>query len=388
MLKRELQAELLKMADYFPIVTLLGPRQSGKTTLVQNTFPQKDYVNLENIDDREFASSDPRSFLKKYHDGAIIDEIQRVPTLLSYLQTHVDEHKKMGQFILTGSHQLELHQAVSQSLAGRTAILKLWPLSLRELTTNAISQSLEANILRGGYAALYQSDMAPSKLYSAYTQTYLEKDIRQLTQIKDLIAFQQFMRLCAGRIGCTINASDLAGELGISTPTVQHWFSILEASFLIFRLPPFFNNFGKRIIKSPKLYFTDVGLASYLLGIENESQLERDPLRGALVENLTVIELMKSFFNSGNEPKLYFYRDRNQLEVDVIYQKGHALIPIEIKSSRTFNKQFLKGLEKFKALAGDRVEASYLIYAGEPYRQHDFQIINYQNCSAIIEKND
>ncbi len=384
MYNRELEQEARAMAEAFPIVTILGPRQSGKTTLVRKIFSDKPYVNLEHLETRTAALSDPVSFIKQYEHGAIFDEIQRAPEILSYLQVLVDEQKKVGRFILTGSHQLRLQEAVSQSLAGRTAILKLLPLSLRELSQDLKKYSLDQQLLRGGYPRLYEVALAPNKYYSAYCQTYLERDVKLLINIKDLSLFQRFMRLCAGRIGCVFNASEIAKELGVSSHTVAEWVSVLEASFLIFKLPPYFENFGKRLIKSPKLYFTDVGLACYLLGIENEIQLERDPLRGRLVENLVILELVKTRYNSGLEPNLFFYRDQSQLEVDVLIQNGSELIPIEIKSSATFRLEFIKALEKFRMLTQRNISKSYLIYAGEmtqPVR--DINVIHYQNSASV-----
>ncbi len=383
---RELEQEARAMAEAFPIVTILGPRQSGKTTLVRKIFSDKPYVNLEHLETRTAALTDPITFIKQYEHGAIFDEIQRAPELLSYLQVLVDEQKKVGRFILTGSHQLRLQEAVSQSLAGRTAILKLLPLSLRELSQDSKKYSLNQQLLRGGYPRLYEVMLTPSKYYSAYCQTYLERDVKLLINIKDLSLFQRFMRLCAGRIGCVFNASEVARELGVSSHTVTEWVSVLEASFLIFKLPPYFENFGKRLIKSPKLYFTDLGLAGYLLGIENETQLERDPLRGRLVENLVILELVKARYNSGLEPNLFFYRDQSQLEVDVLVQNGSELIPIDIKSSATFRLEFIKSLETFRMLTQRKISKSYLIYAGEITQLvRDINIIHYQDSARVFD---
>ena len=387
MYQRELEEEACAMGRAFPIVTILGPRQSGKTTLVRKVFSDKPYVNLENLETRTLALHDPVTFIKHYENGAIFDEIQRAPELLSYLQVLVDEQKKVGQFILTGSHQLRLQEAVCQSLAGRTAILKLLPLSLRELSQDAKNYSLDQQLLRGGYPRLYEVALTPSKYHSAYCQTYLERDIKLLINIKDLSLFQRFMRLCAGRIACVFNASEIAKELGVSSHTVAQWVSVLEASFLIFKLPPYFENIGKRLIKSPKLYFTDVGLATYLLGIETEAQLERDPLRGKLVENLVILELVKTRYNAGLEPNLFFYRDQSQLEVDVLLQNGSELIPIEIKSSATFRAEFIKSLESFRKLTHRTISKSYLIYAGEIRQSvRDVEIIHYTETASVFEK--
>ncbi len=382
---RTLQAELESLAQGYPVVTVTGPRQSGKTTLVQQTFPHKPYVNLEIPDVKEMAHTDPRSFLGKYPSGAILDEIQTVPQLLSYIQGIVDANQEKGFFILTGSHQLELHQSITQSLAGRTALATLLPMSLSELENAKIQLSLDEALLKGGFPRIFTDKLDPSKAYRNYFQTYIERDVRQLIHIKDLIQFQRFVRLCAGRIGQLLNLEGLAGDVGISAHTVREWISVLEASFIIVRLAPYYENFGKRIVKSPKLYFTDVGLACYLLGIENEAQLSRDPLRGNLVENLVVLELMKARLNRGKDPQLYFFRDAHGHEVDVIFQSGHTLIPIEIKASQTFNSDFLKNLAYFQTIVGGRAPTGFLVYAGM-MEQHvgPFQLLHYTHAAKAL----
>lgn len=387
MFKRDLRTELQALASGYPVVTILGPRQSGKTTLVRQTFPQKAYVNLEDPDTRALANDDPRGFLDRYPDGAIFDEIQRVPLLLSYIQTIVDEKDQKGLFILTGSHQLELHQAISQSLAGRTALLTLLPMSLKELSEAGISPSLDEALIRGGYPRIHRDKLDPTKAYRNYFQTYVEKDLRQLINVKDLVQFERFVRICAGRIGQILNMEAIGGEVGISSHTVKEWISMLEASFVLFRLQPYFENFGKRIIKSPKIFFTDVGLASALLGIETETQMNRDPLRGHLVENLVILELLKDRLSQGLEPNLYYYRDTQKNEIDVIFKQGNELIPIEIKSSQTYHGEFLEKLEFFQALVGDRAPRGYLIYAGKQEQKiGSIELINYQNTARIFSK--
>jgi predicted AAA+ superfamily ATPase len=386
MYKRDVSKELEDLAKGYPVVTVIGPRQSGKTTLVQYIFPKKPYVNLEEIDVREMAIGDPRRFLEQFPEGAILDEIQRVPTLLSYIQVIVDKNDKKGMFILTGSHQLQLHEAISQSLAGRTALLSLFPLSLHELQGAGVDLTLDPLLLKGGYPRIYKDQLDPTKAYRSYFQTYVERDVRLLIQVKDLMQFERFIRICAGRIGQILNLEEIGGEVGISSHTVKHWISILEASFLIFRLQPYFENFGKRIIKSPKLYFTDTGLAAYLLGIENVVQMSRDPLRGHLMENLVVLELMKTRLNQGLDPELYYYRDVQQNEVDLIFKKGHELVPIEIKSSKTYHADFLKNLHFFQNLVGERASHGYLVYGGEQeQRIHSNEVLNYQHASRIIK---
>lgn len=385
-INRDIQNELLSMANAYPIVTILGPRQSGKTTLVRHVFKTKPYVTLENLDDRSFAEQDPKSFLAGYPEGVILDEIQRLPTLLSYLQSIVDDNPSKGRYILTGSHQHELHQSVSQSLAGRTALLTLLPLCLSELPCELQNKELEYYLYQGFYPRIYNDDLNPTKFYRNYLQTYIERDVRQLINIKDLTTFQRFIKLCASRIGQLFNASSISNELGISSNTVHHWLSILEASFIIFRLQPYYENFGKRIIKSPKLYFTDVGLATYCLDIHDPSQIKRDPLRGNLVENFIILDLIKHRINQGLEPNVYFYRDSNQCEVDLIIKNGHQLIPIEIKASRTFHPDFLKGLYYFMNIAKERCTTGFVVYSGErEQKTNAFFVKNFSHTKGIID---
>lgn len=382
---RTMQHELNSAAKKFPIVTVLGPRQSGKTTLVKNAFPEKPYVNMESIHIRELALSDPVAFLELYPEGAIFDEIQEVPKLLSYIQVKVDASNKKGEFILTGSHQLMLNEAISQSLAGRVIILHLLPMSLEELRMAGIESTLDSALYEGCYPRVHADRLNPTKTYASYVRTYIERDIRMLLQVHNLDLFQKFMILCAARVGQIFNKESLAGEVGVSAKTIGHWLSILEACYIVYRLPPYFENFGKRAVKSPKIFFCDVGLVAYLLGIETVDQMSRDPLRGNLFENLVVNELMKARFNHGFEPRLYFYQVTGRNEVDLIYQKGHELVTIEIKSSRTFNSSLLSGIKSFKKIAPDRCAVSYLIYSGdEEIKLGDIQLLNYRNTAKIV----
>lgn len=382
---RIMQEELKSSAMQLPIVTVLGPRQSGKTTLVRETFPEKPYVNMESLHVRELATSDPVAFLEQYPEGAIFDEIQEVPTLLSYIQVRVDQSHRKGEFILTGSHQLELNAAISQSLAGRVALLHLLPMSLEELMIAGIKKSLDETLYEGCYPRIHADQLNPTKTYASYVRTYIEKDIRMILQVHNLNLFQKFMVLCASRVGQILNKESLAGEVGVSSKTIGHWLSILEACYIIYILPPYFNNFGKRVVKSPKIYFCDVGLVAYLLGIETVEQMSRDPLKGNLFENLVVNELMKARYNQGLEPRLYFYQESSRNEVDLIYQRGHELIPIEIKSSRTYNSSFTDGINKFKKVAGDKCVSPYLIYSGdEEIKIGDVQLLNYRNSAKIV----
>lgn len=380
-----MQSELLAMAKQYPVVTLIGPRQSGKTTLVRACFPEFDYINLEKPDVREWAEDDPNRFFAQFTKGVILDEIQRVPKLLSYIQVIVDEKKQPGLFILTGSHQLALHQAITQSLAGRTALLKLLPLTIAELNQTKIDFSLNDYLLKGFFPQVYQLDVEPTKIYRNYYETYIEKDVRQLINVKDLSLFNRFVKLCAGRVGQIFNASGLSNDLGVSSHTVKQWLSILEASFILFRLEPYFENFGKRVIKSPKYYFIDVGLLCYLLGIENATQIERDPLRGNIVENLVILELFKTRYNLGLDPNCYFFRDNNGNEVDLIYKSGTTLIPVEIKAAQTIQRRFYKNIEYFEKIAGELCQKSYLVYTGE-LESHvkNTRVLNYKHVATIL----
>ncbi len=375
---RDISAEILSMANYYPVITIVGPRQSGKTTLVKHLFKDKPYVSLENIDEQNFALSDPREFLARFPKGVILDEIQKCPELLSYIQSIVDDKNINGMYVLTGSHQLSLHNSISQSLAGRTAVLKLLPLSIAELTNTNITLTLDNYLLSGGYPRIFTNEINPTKYYRDYVQTYIERDVRHIINIKDLKIFQHFIKLCAGRIGQVFNASNLSNELGVSHSTIRNWLSVLEASFVVFHLPAYFENFNKRIIKSSKLYFSDLGLASYLLGISNIEQISRDPLRGGLVENLAILEFFKSSLNQGIEPDFYFFRESNNNEVDLIIKKSTNLYPVEIKSSSTFNQHMLKNLLYFKAITN--CQNGTLIYSDEQEQKiNNTEVINFKN---------
>lgn len=384
-IKRKMQKQLLAMGREYPIVTILGPRQAGKTTLARQTFPDKTYVNLEDPETRALAADDPKGFLAQFPEGAILDEIQRQPELLSYLQVTVDKKQKNGLFYLTGSHQLALHEAISQSLAGRTALLTLYPFSIDEMRTHYPTDNPDLLMLQGFLPRIYDQNQTPSIAHANYISTYLERDVRQLIQVKDLMSFQKFLKLCVGRIGQLLNMNALANEVGVSSHTIKHWLSTLQASFIIVLLPPFHENIGKRVIKSPKLYFTDVGLASYLLGIHTQNQMERDPLRGQLFENMVVMELYKTMLNQGKIPEFYFYRDSAQNEVDLIYKQGREFFNIEIKSSQTYHSNMLKGLKYFTAAVKTQCHNT-LIYTGEgEITVQGVKLLNYQQASECIE---
>jgi len=349
LINRQIQPLLIEMAGSFPVVTVTGPRQSGKTTLVQMVFPDKDYVSLEDIDKRSFAKHDPRGFLSNFPHGAIIDEVQHVPEILSYIQTITDKQKKNGMFILTGSNQFQYMKSISQTLAGRTGLLKLLPFSYEEIYKNKYINSNEV-IFNGFYPRIFDQKIKPELFYSAYLETYVQRDVRLLLEIKDLMQFHTFVKLCAGRTGQILNYNSLANEVGVTNKTIKHWISVLKASYIIFLLNPFHKNFNKRIIKSPKIYFIDVGLASHLLNIENHKQLQTHPLRGELFETFIVAEFLKLRYNQGKQDNLYFFRDQSGNEVDLILETGNGQDIIEIKSGKTVQQKFFKGLNYYKKM--------------------------------------
>lgn len=367
MIKRQIYNELMQCAKEYPAVTILGPRQSGKTTLAKMAFPKLGYYSLEDPDVRSRAIADPRGLLANHPEGIILDEIQRVPDLLSYLQGMIDRDNKPGQFILTGSHQPEVHQAVSQSLAGRTAILELLPFSIGEIQQYERPQlSAYEMILQGFYPRLHEEQLRPGRFYASYVATYIERDVRALINLKDLTRFNEFLRLLAGRIGQLINYSSLANDIGVSSMTIKNWISVLKASYILFELPPYFRNIRKRLVKSSKLYFTDVGLVAWLLGLETPQQAQRDPLRGSLYENLLILEVAKKVINQGLQPQMYFYRDSHNNEVDLLISKGRKFTAIEIKSGQTFQKDFISGIENFaKSIPVDESVAGVVWYDGQ-----------------------
>ncbi len=365
MIKRHIEPEFLQLLGEYPIVTILGPRQAGKTTLARQLLPDYAYVNLEHPETRAFAQDDPKAFLAQYSGKVIFDEIQRLPELLSYLQVAVDNQRENGRYVLTGSHQLALREAIAQSLAGRTAILHLLPFSIAELVDNDLGfVKAEDYLYQGFLPRIYDQQQRPSTAYANYYQTYVERDVRQLINLKDVAQFQKFMKLVAGRVGQLMDYSSLAGDVGVSATTIKHWLSILEASFILYKLPPYFENFGKSVIKTPKYYFIDTGLLCFLLGIENPQQVARDPLIGQLFENLVIIDVLKNIYNKGKLDNLYFFRDSNGLEADLLLQQGRQLMPIEIKSSSTYKPELLKGLKRILELSPQMANA-HLIYSGD-----------------------
>jgi predicted AAA+ superfamily ATPase len=364
MIYRTITKELLTQLREYPVVTVIGPRQAGKTTLVRNVLPDYSYVSLEDPENRQLANDDPKAFLKRFSGKTIFDEVQRTPHLLSYLQGIVDEEGTNGRFVLTGSHQLELRAAITQSLAGRTGILHLLPLSIGELHDAKISfDDFESYIVQGFLPRVYDQHQRPRTAYANYYQTYVEKDVWQLIQLKDVSLFEKFIKLLAGRVGQIINYQSLSNDVGVGAPTIKQWLSILEASFIIFKLPPYYKNFGKRVIKSPKYYFTEIGLLAYLLGIEKNTQVSRDPLVGNIFENLAVIEVLKSRYNQGRNAELYYFRDSNGNEIDLLCKTGDGLVGVEIKSASTWNNSFSKSLTNFSE-SNEKLAGRIVVYSG------------------------
>ncbi len=371
----------------YPVVTITGPRQSGKTTLARSTFTDKPYANLENPVTRQFAEEDPVAFLGQYPEGAIIDEIQRVPDLLSYIQVIVDEKRENSLFVLTGSQQFELVRGISQSLAGRTALLKLLPLSFSELMPY-FTLGIDEALFKGFYPRIYDQDIAPSQAYGDYYETYVERDLRQLVNVKNLSLFQRFVNLCAGRCGQLLNLNSLANDTGISQSTAREWMTVLEASYIVFLLQPFHANIGKRLVKSPKMYFYDVGLACWLCGIEEEKQIATHPLRGNLFENMVVMEVLKYRYNHAKRNNLYFFRDSNGNEVDLIYTKGQYLLPMEIKSGQTITPSYFSSLNKFRALFQQQVPwPGFLVYGGDTEQdRQDTKVMRIHSLARRLEE--
>jgi hypothetical protein len=384
MITRDITGELVRSAAEYPVVTILGPRQSGKTTLTRMTFPDRPYFSLEDPDIRMAAEADPRGFLSQLEGGGTLDEVQRLPVLLSYIQGLVDKTRKRGQFILTGSHQPQLQEAISQSLAGRTAVLSLWPFSLQEVRRYDSAADPFDLICRGFFPGLHEEGLEPRRFFNGYLQTYVERDVRALVQLRNLSLFQKFLTLLAGRVGQVVNLASLGNDVGASATTISNWLSVLKASYVVFELPPFFENIQKRVIKSPKIYFTDVGLAAFLLGIYTAEQASRDPLRGNLYENLVIADIVKSALNRGIRPEVYFFRDSHGTEIDLVIREKGALTPIEIKSAATFSTDFVKQLEWFQTLGLRRVRPGAVLYNGDrAFNVRGVRVLNPLHVEAI-----
>lgn len=365
-LARTITDVALKLFREYPVLALTGPRQSGKTTFVRATFPELPYVSLEDLDEREFAQTDPRGFLARYPDGAILDEVQRTPDLFSYLQTIVDGDGRMGLFVLSGSHRFGLLTGISQSLAGRSATLNLLPFSLSELENGKVEPSdLDEFLFRGLYPPIYDRGLDASTWYGNYVRSYVERDVRQLLNVRDLSTFQRFVSLCAGRSGQLLNLSSLASDTGISHTTARGWISILEAGYVIHLVRPHHRNFNKRLVKTPILYFLDTGLQCRLLGLETADQLGTHPLRGAIFQTWVASELLKARAHAGKDSNLWFWRDRAGHEIDFLIDAVSHLTPVEVKSGRTVPSDAARGLKWFSSLAGTAAGAGWVIYGGD-----------------------
>jgi predicted AAA+ superfamily ATPase len=389
MIKRDITQKLEQLAQQFPVVAVVGPRQSGKTTITQMTFGSHAYVSLEEWDVREFAQKDPRGFLdfNRNEHGIILDEIQNAPSLLSYIQTEVDRTKKKGFFVISGSQNFLLNEAITQTLAGRVAILTLLPLSLHEIKQAGLLVDDESEIMyQGCYPRIYADGVKPIDWYPNYIRTYIERDVRQIKNVSDLSVFQRFMKLCAGRIGQLLNISSLANDCSVSVGTAKAWLSLMEASYIIFMLHPHYKNFSKRLIKSPKLYFYDTGLASYLLEIETAKQLSTHYLRGGLFESFIVTELMKGLFNKGLMPHFYFWRDKVGHEVDCIIERAGMMFPIEIKAGKTITQDYFAGLNYWNELTESQSSNSFVVYAGsENQTRTQGNVVGWQSVDQIIK---
>ena len=388
MIEREIGGHLTRLFAQYPFVTVTGPRQSGKTTLCRATFPDLTYANLEAPDQREFAESDPRGFLAQLGDGAIIDEIQHVPDLLSYLQVLADDLGRNSLFVLTGSEQFRLSRSINQSLAGRTALLRLLPLSHTEVQRTAANATIDDLLYSGFYPRILDQRLEPRQALGDYFETYVERDVRRMGEIRNLSNFRRFVRLCAGRVGQLVNLSSLGSDAGVSHTTARHWLTVLEASYIIFQLPPYHTNIRKRLIKSPKIYFCDVGLASYLIGIEDPKQLVTHPLRGALFENLVVAEALKHRLNRGRQPNLSFFRDAAGLECDLFYETGHSLGAIEIKAGSTVPSDAFHALNRVADLI-PTIAAKAVVYGGlDSQSRSGGQVVPLADLPGLLKRFD
>ena len=385
MIKRDIQKELKNLLKEYPVVVILGPRQAGKTTLAK-TLVKYQYCNLEDPENRRLASEDPKAFFSQFKTSVILDEIQRAPQLLSYIQTIVDRQKQNGQFVLTGSHQLDLTEALTQSLAGRAGILNLLPFSIIELKKAGLEyENFQDYVHRGFLPRVYDQNQRPLQAYSNYYRTYVERDVRQIINLKEQSVFETFMRLLAGRVGQVISYSSLANDVGVNAKTIRNWLSLLEASFIVYKLSPYFKNFGKRSIKSPKYYFTEIGLLSFLLGIHKPDQVTRDPLVGHIFENLVVVECLKAHLNRGEFPNMYFFQDSNGNEIDLLFRKGRELKCFEIKASSTYHFSMSRNLNRIKQI-NPNIKTAGLIYNG-PSRKlsNNTELIHFKKTATLTD---
>jgi len=391
MFPRTITETLLKLRKQYPVITLTGPRQSGKTTICRSVFKDLPYINFERPDLRDRYEQDPLSYFADFPTGAILDEFQRIPSVASYVQSIVDEPDFRGTFVLTGSTNLVVRDTVDQSLAGRSAILELLPLSQSELRQGGFEPDTDSLLYSGGYPRIYDRSIEPTRLLSDYVATYVERDLRSLAMVRDLTRFQTFLGLCAGRTGSILNLEQLGNEAGVSQPTAREWISLLEASYIVFRLPPYHANISKRLVKRPKLYFYDVGIASYLLGINDAAQLRNHPLRGALFETLIVSEIIKAHVHRGKRAPVSFYRDAKGNEVDLILSWGTVDVPIEIKSTRTYTAELTKGIDRFRKVVPERAEnaPAYVIYDGvESFSVSKVNILPRNKLDTVVQQSD
>ncbi|MEX0896086.1 MAG: ATP-binding protein [Patescibacteria group bacterium] len=385
--KRNVASQISKLQKGFPVISVTGPRQSGKTTFLQHHFSDYTYFNLENPQTREFIESDPQQFLKTNPKNIIIDEVQRLPELLSYIQVHVDAQQKMGSIVISGSQNLLISEKISQSLAGRAGYQNIFPFSLKELSMHKLNLSnYYQQILKGFYPALYTRDVEPALFYSRYLATYVERDARLIKNIQNLSQFQKFMGLLAGRVGQVVNVSSLANDTGIAPNTAEDWISILEASYIVYRLQPYYKNTGKRLIKSPKIYFYDTGVLCSLLNLSSVNELMNHYAVGSIFENFIVSEFKKEISETNKSARIYFYRDNHGNEIDLIIDTGGNLIPIEIKSSATFSKNFFKGFEYWKKYIDEEAQG-FVVYGGdETQKIQDHQLVSWMDLQKIFDK--
>jgi uncharacterized protein len=385
MIDRNVSCKINELSKKYPIIAVVGPRQSGKSTLIKSMFRDYQYVNLESPTIREFAENDPEGFLQKYSSRVIFDEIQNVPKLFSYLQVIVDENKIMGDFIISGSSQFKLREQISQSLAGRVAIFNLLPLSYSELSdVNMASSQFSEMASQGFYPAIYDRKIDPIDYYADYVQTYVERDVRSIINVKDLKIFQTFLKLCAGRVGSVINYTSLGNDVGVSRETIKTWISVLETSFIAYQLQPYYENLGKRLLKSPKLYFYDTGLLCYLLNI-NAAALDVHPLKGGIFENLIINELMKSKFNHHQNPEFYFYEEFSGAEIDLITKLNGKFVAVEMKSAQTIHASFFKNLKKWGKLIPAEQASCYVVYGGDQEQVRDgIKIVPWFKLNKIV----
>jgi len=390
MIARKLESKLRELAGYYPVVVVTGPRQAGKTTLCQATFPDKPYISLESLDTRDFAHSDPRGFLAEYREGAIIDEIQRVPELLNYLQGDVDAEPESGRFILTGSQHFGLSQAIAQSLAGRCGVLALLPPDLEELSAfpNAPDE-LYSTLWQGAYPRIYDRNIPAHQWLADYVTTYVQRDVREVINVGDLLVFSNFLKLCAGRTAQEINLSSLGSDAGISHNTARAWLSILETSYIIYRLPAWHTNIRKQVVKAPKLHFFDSGLVCYLLGIQEPGQLRHHPLRGPIFESWVVSELYKAQVHHGEQPRMFHYRESRGTEIDLLIDRGECLHAIEVKSGATVSTDFFKHFqqlpERMKNTNLPSVIKNHVIYGGDDSQQRSqAQLVSWHDVSGVL----